>query len=139
MNKIQTQTHRNLWEKPWGYAESFFIGFGLMFTGFLIEAFVTTNVNAFLIKYPYNVIVLVGYITVLFVCYKWFTSSQVIRWLTKVPASISSIVLITIMVMIMGTIPQVPSNNAIINKLGLNHITTNWAFLLILFQFLIPF
>lgn len=136
MNKIQTQTHRNLWEKPWGYAESFFIGFGLMFTGFLIEAFVTTNVNAFLIKYPYNVIVLVGYITVLFVCYKWFTSSQVIRWLTKVPASISSIVLITIMVMIMGTIPQVPSNNAIINKLGLNHITTNWAFLLILFQFL---
>jgi hypothetical protein len=90
----------------------------------------------FTISYPYNVFFLVGYILVLFVCYKWFTTSQIIRWLTKVPASISSIVLITILVMIMGIIPQIPSENNIINKLGLNHITSNWAFLLVLFQFL---
>jgi hypothetical protein len=70
------------------------------------------------------------------VLYKWFTNSQLVRWLTKVPASISSIALITILVMIMGIIPQIPSNNNIVNTLGLNHITTNWAFLLILFQFL---
>jgi hypothetical protein len=40
------------------------------------------------------------------------------------------------MVMIMGIIPQVTSQNNLINNLGLNHITSNWAFLLILFQFL---
>ncbi|SNR41067.1 respiratory nitrite reductase specific cytochrome c biogenesis protein NrfK /respiratory nitrite reductase specific cytochrome c biogenesis protein NrfL [Lutibacter agarilyticus] len=136
MSENNSNIQRNLWENPWGYIESFFIGFGLMLTGFLIEAFVTTNGNIFTIKYPYNVIALAGYIIVLFICYKWFTSSQVIRWLTKVPASISSIVLITILVMIMGTVPQVPSTNNFINKFGLNHITTNWAFLLILFQFL---
>lgn len=135
MTNNQLKTQRNLWESPWGYVESFFIGFGLMITGFLIEAFITTN-NSFTISYPYNVIILVGYIVALFICYKWFTNSQVIRWLTKVPASISSIVLITILVMIMGIIPQISSENAIINKFGLNHITTNWAFLLILFQFL---
>jgi len=39
-------------------------------------------------------------------------------------------------VMIMGIIPQVTSQNNIINNLGLNHITSNWAFLLIIFQFL---
>jgi hypothetical protein len=136
MSENSAKIRRNLWENPWGYIESFFIGFGLMFTGFLIEAFITTNGNIFTIKYPYNVIALAGYLIVLFICYKWFTTSQVIRWLTKVPASISSIVLITIMVMIMGTVPQVPSTNNFINKFGLNHITTNWAFLLILFQFL---
>lgn len=133
-NKLQTQ--RNLWESPWGYIESFFIGFGFMLTGFLMEAFITTSGNAFLNSYPYNVIVLIGYVLILFVCYKWFNNSQVIRWLTKVPASISSIVLITILVMIMGTIPQVPSTNNFINTFGLNNITTNWAFLLILFQFI---
>jgi hypothetical protein len=72
----------------------------------------------------------------LFVLYKWFSTTQIIRWLTKVPASITSIVLVTLLVMIMGIIPQIPSENNIINNLGLNHITSNWAFLLILFQFL---
>jgi len=38
--------------------------------------------------------------------------------------------------MIMGIIPQVSSESNFINNLGLNHITSNWAFLLILFQFL---
>jgi len=135
MDKNTTTIQRNLWESPWGYAESFFIGFGLLITGFFIEAFVTTS-NTILIKYPTNVFLLLGYILMLFVCYKYFMSSQLIKWLTKVPASISSIVMITIMVMIMGTIPQVTSQNKIINTLGLNHITTNWAFILVLFQFL---
>lgn len=135
MSKQQTEIQRNLWESPWGYAESFFIGVGLMITGFFLEAFVTTS-NPLIIQYPTNVFLLLGYVVVLFICYKWFSSSQIIRWLTKVPASISSIVLITFLVMIMGTIPQIPSQNNIINNLGLNRITTNWAFILILFQFL---
>ena len=135
MTKQQTEIQRNLWESPWGYAESFFIGVGLMITGFFLEVFVTTS-NTLTIQYPYNVFLLLSYVVVLFICYKWFASSQIIRWLTKVPASISSIVLITFLVMIMGTIPQIPSQNSIINTLGLNRITTNWAFILILFQFL---
>jgi hypothetical protein len=135
MIEKNSKIQRNLWENPWGYAESFFIGFGLLITGFLIEIFVS-NSNTITIKYPYNVFLFVGYITILFVCYKWLNTSQLIRWLTKVPASISSVVLVTIMVMIMGVIPQIPSHNKIINTLGLNHITTNWAFILVLFQFL---
>jgi len=135
MSENNFEIQRNLWEGPWGYVESFFIGFGLMITGFFIEVFVATE-SMFTISYPYNVFLLIGYILVLFICYKWFTTSQLVRWLTKVPASISSIVLITILVMIMGIIPQIPSENKIINNLGLNHITSNWAFLLVLFQFL---
>ena len=135
MSENNQKIQRNLWENPWGYAESFFIGFGLIITGFFIEAFVTTS-NTITIQYPTNIFILLGYITLLFICFKWLNSSPLITWLTKVPASISSIVLVTIMVMIMGIIPQVPTQNKNINTLGLNHITTNWAFILILFQFL---
>jgi len=135
MGENHLNGQRNLWENPWGYVESFFIGFGLIVTGFFLEVFVASD-NAFTLTYPYNVFFLVGYISLLFVLFKWFSTSQLVRWLTKVPASISSIVLITMLVMIMGIIPQVSSENNIINNLGLNHITSNWAFLLILFQFL---
>jgi hypothetical protein len=135
MSDDNFKIQRNLWENPWGYVESFFIGFGLIITGLFLEVF-STSKNTFTISYPYNVIFLVGYIFLLFVLFKWFSNSQIIRWLTKVPASISSIALVTFMVMIMGIIPQVSSENNLINNLGLNHITSNWAFLLILFQFL---
>ena len=135
MNDNNLKIQRNLWESPWGYIESFFIGFGLLLTGLFLEVFVTSD-TVFTLKYPNNVMFLAAYILLLFVAYKWFSTSQLIRWLTKVPASISSISLVTFLVMIMGIIPQVPSNNNIINNLGLNHITTNWAFILIIFQFL---
>lgn len=127
--------NRDFWEHPWSYMESFFIGTGLLLTGFMMEVFFPSN-EEFLISYPFNVLFLTGYVVLLFVVYYRFSNIQLIRWLTKVPASISSIVLVTFMVMIMGVVPQIPSSNPTITKLGLNHITTHWAFLLILFQFL---
>ena len=126
---------RDFWEHPWSYMESFFIGTGLLLTGFMMEIFFPSK-EEFLISYPYNVLFLGSYIAILFVAYYKFSGIQLIRWLTKVPASISSIVLVTFMVMIMGVVPQIPSENATIITLGLNHITTHWAFLLILLQFL---
>ncbi len=115
MGENHLNVQRNLWENPWGYVESFFIGFGLIITGLFLEV-ISTSKNTFTISYPYNVIFLVSYIVLLFVLFKWFSNSQIIRWLTKVPASISSIALVTLMVMIMGIIPQVSSQNNLINK-----------------------
>ena len=96
-NKIQ----RNLWENPWGYVESFFIGTGLIITGLFLEV-LNTSGSTFTLSYPFNLYFLIGYISVLFVLFKWFSTTQLIRWLTKVPASISSIVLVTLLVMVMG-------------------------------------
>ncbi|MDV7186577.1 cytochrome c biogenesis protein ResB [Lutibacter sp. TH_r2] len=135
MNNNTTQIRRNLWEAPWGYVESFFIGIGLMLTGFFLEIASSSGSN-FTISYPYNLYFLTGFIAFLLVLYFVFGNTQLVRWLTKVPASISSIVLVTSLVMIMGIVPQVPSENGIVTNLGLNKITSNWAFLLVLFQFL---
>ncbi|MCT4628699.1 cytochrome c biogenesis protein ResB [Winogradskyella sp.] len=132
---MKKQKQHNLWDKPWGYVESFIIGMGLMLAGFAIEAS-TGNAITLSISFPHNLIILIAYCTLLFVAHKWFSHVQIIRWLTKVPAAISSISLVTFMVMIMGIIPQTHSDNYLVNLLGLNHITTNWAFILILFVFL---
>ncbi|WP_456376286.1 cytochrome c biogenesis protein ResB [Lutibacter sp.] len=135
MGENNSTIQRNLWEYPWGYVESFFIGFGLIITGFFLEVSITSNSN-FVLVYPFNIAFLVSYVLVLFILSKWFSTSLIISWLTKIPASISSIVLVTLLVMVMGIIPQTPSENNIITNLGLNKITSNWAFLLIIFQFL---
>ncbi len=135
MSDGNTKIQRNLWEKPWGYVESFFIGFGLIIVGFFLEAF-SSATSTFTLTYPFNIYFLIAYIVTLFVLYKWFSSSQIIQWLTKIPASITSIVLVTFLVMIMGFIPQVSSENNLINNLGLNRITSNWAFLVTIFYFL---
>ena len=82
MNDNNLKIQRNLWESPWGYIESFFIGFGLLLTGLFLEVFVTSD-TVFTLKYPNNVIFLAAYILLLFVAYKWFSTSQLIRWLQK--------------------------------------------------------
>ena len=101
MSDNNQKIRRNLWESPWGYVESFFIGIGLMLTGFFLEISSANNLS-FTISYPYNIYFLIGYVVFLIVLYRFFETTQVVRWLTKVPASISSIVLVTVLVMIMG-------------------------------------
>ena len=66
MSKENFKIQRNLWENPWGYVESFLIGFGLMVTGFFLEVFVASD-TPFTIAYPLNIILLGGYIIILFV------------------------------------------------------------------------
>lgn len=131
----ENQNQHNLWDKPWGYVESFIIGLGLMVAGFAIEAS-TSGDSTLSLTFPYNLYILIGYVLILIIAYKWMSHLQVIRWLTKVPAAITSICLVTFMVMIMGIVPQTQSDNFIVNLLGFNHITTNWAFILILLLFL---
>ena len=135
MSNQNVKTHRNFWESPWGYAESFFIGIGLILSGFAIEV-VTTNSSLESIVFPYSIYLLVGYILLLITFYISGRNTLVVQWLIKIPASITSIVLITLLVMIMGIIPQTTSDSEFISSFGLNRITSNWAFLFILVFFL---
>ena len=51
MSENHLNIQRKLWENPWGYVESFFIGFGLIVTGFFLEVFAASN-NTFTLTYP---------------------------------------------------------------------------------------
>lgn len=131
----KTKHNRKFWDAPWGYGESFLIGISLVILGFTFE-YLVPNQNPIQLVFPYNLYILLSYCGILVVLYHWFSNWIIIRWLTKIPASITSITLITVLVMIMGIIPQIPSEHALISGLGLDHMTTNLAFYFTLFFFL---
>ncbi len=126
---------RNLWDAPWGYVESFIICLALTLVGLALEVS-TPNLPKASIVFPYNVYLLLGYCVFLTISFRYLGHLKIIRWLSKVPAAITSIGFVTFLVLIMGIVPQTNSDNTIINLFGLNHITTNWAFFLIILVFL---
>jgi len=127
---------KQIWENPWEYAESFIIGFSLIFIGFMLEVFGGNNVNIELV-YPNNIYFGVVYSSLIILGYIFLKQSKLIKWILGVPAAISSFVLIIILVMVMGIIPQdINYGGELIKSLGLNKMTTHWAFFFIIFYFL---
>lgn len=126
----------NHWEFPWGYVESFLIYTGLLITGFIMEIFFPLKTNTGII-FPYNLFILGGIISFIILLQLLFKKYPFVKWLSSVHAAIISMLFITFMVMIMGIVPQIKTESVIIQQLGLNSITSHWAFLLILFMFLI--
>lgn len=126
----------NLWDFPWGYVESFLIYSGLLITGFMMEIFFPLKTNTGII-FPYNLFILAGLFLLIIILQLFLKKQAFVKWLGSVHAAIISIVFITFMVMIMGIIPQIKTDSEFIQLLGLNSITSHWAFLLILFVFLI--
>lgn len=123
-------TQRNLWQAPWGYVESFFIVFGAILIGFLWQISLG-NLSIKLLAFPNNIIVAITYILCLFLLQKKFTNILIVKWFTSIPATISLLSAVLFMVLLMGTIPQSKSENIIINTLGLNQITSHWAFYIV--------
>ncbi|MCK5825350.1 MAG: cytochrome c biogenesis protein ResB [Ichthyobacteriaceae bacterium] len=128
--------NKPIWECPWGYEESYLIGFSLIFIGFMLEFFGNGNIAPKLI-FPNNIYFGTIYVLILILAYVFFRNTKPLKWFVAVPTAISSLVLIIVLVMIMGIIPQdVSYGGDLINKFGLNRMTTNWTFFFILFYFL---
>ena len=126
-----------LWKFPWGYPEGFFIAFILLIVGFGIEYFsggkgiatLSWNVNAIIGILFINVLITVNY---------YFRESNIVKFLSGIPASISAISVFTFVVLLMGLTPQFDDQvGEFARKLGLSHITSSWQYLLIQTYFLI--
>lgn len=131
--------HKNqhkLWDYPWAYVESFLIYSGILITGFLMEIFFPLKTTTGII-FPYNLFILIAIVALIISFHLFFKNQVFVKWLGSVHAAIMAIIFIFLMVMIMGIIPQIKTESTIIQLLGLNSITTHWAFLLILLLFLI--
>ena len=131
--------HKNqhkLWDYPWAYVESFLIYSGILITGFLMEIFFPLKTTTGII-FPYNLFILIAIVALIISFHLFFKNQVFVKWLGSVHAAIMSIIFIFLMVMMMGIIPQIKTESIIIQLLGLNSITTHWAFLLILLFFLI--
>lgn len=127
---------RKFWTYPWGYRESFTIAFAILLIGFLIEYFSQANA-IYLPRWPYNLLLIIVFLAYVLLSYK-MVKHPVIRWLSGVPAAISSITVMTLLVLLMGFIPQSSeTGGSFITDIGLTHLTKSWPYLLISFYLLL--
>ena len=119
---------KNFWSTPWSYKQGFLIAFTLPVIGLLLE-FVLRGAPINIPSFPYNAILLALFL-LLIVALSWFKrKSAFVKFVSSIPASVSSIVVFTLIVLLMGIIPQTTSTQNWITVLGLNHILHNVMFM----------
>jgi len=118
-----------MWDNPWGYNESFMVAFGLVFIGFIIEL-ISGSSGISLPSWPFNIIILVAFGIYITIAQNYWGNDPVIKWLSSTQAAIASISIVTVLVLIMGFVPQTNPGNNLADKIGLTHIVHNWAFIL---------
>lgn len=120
-----------LWDYPWGYTESFIIAAELLIFGFIIE-FLTSGQGLAPISMPYNFYILAIFAIVLIVMRVFYNQNPIVKWLSGVPAAISSIVSFGLITLLMGFIPQIETpGSRFIDLIGLTHLKNGWPILLI--------
>lgn len=122
------QNKKKIWQQPWQYKASFIIGFCILLIGFIGQYISSNPVTPPI--YPYNILLLIGFIGYIFLLQHFF-KHPIIKWLSSIPAAISSMVVYTFLVLLLGFIPQNSTNSlTLINSLGLHDIIHSWAYLL---------
>lgn len=129
-------TQKSIWQQPWGYAESFIISLGILCVGFAFEL-ILPNTNSSLV-FPINLILGTGFFILLLLAHFIFKKTKIHAFLSGVPLTIALVSSLSILVVLMGILPQIPSKETgLIQQLGLNQITSSYPFLLISFFLLI--
>jgi len=119
-----------IWQQPWGYAESFIISFAVLCIGFVFEL-ILPSTNQSLV-FPYNLILGIGFFILLFLAHLVFRKTKVHAFLSGIPLTIALVSSLSILVILMGILPQIPSHETgLIQKLGLNQMTSSYPFLMI--------
>lgn len=120
-----------LWEYPWGYRESFVIAAEILLLGLILE-FLTGGNGIAPLTMPYNFYALFAFVGILLFLYIRFKGHPIIKWLSGVPAAISSISVFAILTLLMGFIPQSESyRSGFIDLIGFTHLKSSWALVLV--------
>ncbi|MGL5635436.1 MAG: cytochrome c biogenesis protein ResB [Bacteroidales bacterium] len=118
---------RTMWQKPWGYPESISVVAGTLLIGLVLQLTVG-SFDFYLLAFPNNIII--GFVLLIAsVAMGIFASrSSFIRWFSGVPMSVVLILAFVLLSLIMGLVLQVKNSNT---KLGLDAMTSHWAFVLV--------
>jgi len=129
-------SQKPIWQQPWGYAESFIISFAILCIGFIFELMLP-NTNASLV-FPYNLILGCAFLVIMILSHFIFRKTKIHAFLSSIPLTIALVSSLSILVILMGILPQIPSQEAgLIQQLGLNQMTSSYPFLMINFLLLI--
>ena len=120
---------RHTWQMPWSFREGFIIIAGLATVGTIWQAFFplfSFEVPA----WPGNIILGLVFIGFLLAVHIFFRKSALVKWLSSIPAAVTSTALYCGVAILMGIIPQQPTSSEIIQQLALNQIGQSWVFVL---------
>lgn len=118
-----------LWKFPWGYRESFLVAFFLLLSGFLIELLIGGGTR--MPAWPVNIAIIIIFI-IYFILIHYLVKHPIVKWLSGTPAAIAAISTFTLMVLLLGFIPQTPSptDPSLLDSLGLTNVTSSWPYLM---------
>jgi hypothetical protein len=129
------QNGKKLWQFPWSYRESFIISITFAIIGFIIEYF-SNHAGVFTPPWPINLFIILAFLAYIFLVHI-FIKSPLVKWLSSVPAAISSVTIFTVLVLLLGFIPQdVPDSQSFASNIGLHHMSRSWAYFLSAFYML---
>lgn len=133
---------RKIWEKPWDYAEGFIVAAGIAIAGFLLQFSLGTIIPSEF-GFPINILIGALFIVGLLCCHFFFKNTHIIKWLSSIRATIPSLVVLLVIVIILGLTPQFSAYehdahlpNNLFKKLGWYQMVNSWAFILLSFYML---
>jgi hypothetical protein len=112
------------------YKEGFLIAFSIIVIGTVME-WITGGKGAALPKWPVNLEFGIGFILLLLMLHFFYRKTEIIKWLSRVPAALSAIVLFTVLVLIMGLSKQNEQDASQLSRLtGVDHVRNSYTFLI---------
>ncbi len=112
------------------YIQGAWIALILIILGIIVE-YLSGGKGVTMPAYPANLLILSVFVGYIFIMH-FFWKSDIKKWLSSVPATVTAITAYSILVVLMGFIPQIDESAADwIRKTGLSHINRSWEFLFI--------
>lgn len=129
----KTGIDRKLWEYPWNYAESFIIVNIVLVIGIITEL-VCGGKTISIPRLPMNLFIILLFTAILLFVYLKYRESPIIIWISGVPAAISAIITYSVLVLLLGFIPQSTEvTPKFLSITGLSHVKNSFPFLFIEF------
>ncbi|MCF8381793.1 MAG: cytochrome c biogenesis protein ResB [Bacteroidales bacterium] len=111
------------------YLSGFLVGLIILAISTLLE-WINMGRGIFLPSWPLNALIGVSFAFILVFLHIFYSDYDSVKWLARVPASISSVVLFTFLTLILGlSIQNDPHASKILKITGLSHVRTSFAFL----------
>lgn len=127
---MRSKRKRATWVSPWGYTEGWLFAVGLLITGLALQL-ATGGLESNTLAWPVNLFIGLGFTGLIAGSWIFLRKNNLVSWLARVPAAISSIGLVTFLILLMGFTLQEDAQNPIwVQKLGLSNMTSSWPFLL---------